>query len=228
MRTSQILKRIIWLPAGLIKGLFELANDKARDIHNNKKFPNAIIEKGVTLTDDTIIGNNTLLCKNVVVNKSKIGNYSYVNHDTLIQNTTIGNYTSIAHGVKMGLGAHPLHLFSTSPVFYKKKNSLKINVIKEDVNFNEYKPIKIGHDVWIGANVIIMDGIKIGNGAVIAAGAIITKNVPPYAIIAGIPGKIIKFRFEEQTINELEKTKWWLKNADEVQNISSILAKITN
>ena len=114
-----------------------------------------------------------------------------------MQNTTIGNYCSIARNVSIGLGLHPLNLFSTSPIFYKRQNALLLDLISKDNEFKEYQPITIGNDVWIGANAIIMDGITIGNGAVIAAGAVVTKNVPAYAIMGGVPAKLIKYRFAE-------------------------------
>ena len=71
------------------------------------------------------------------------------------------------------------------------------------------KPCVIGNDVWIGDHVIIMHGITIGDGAVIGSGAVVTHDVPPYAIVVGVPGKIIKYRFDKKIISELEKLKWW-------------------
>jgi serine acetyltransferase len=75
--------------------------------------------------------------------------------------------------------------------------------------FDEKKPIHIGHDVWIGARVFIRDGVKIGNGAVVAAGSVVVKDVPDYAIVGGVPAKIIRYRFSEEMIAELLNLKWW-------------------
>jgi acetyltransferase-like isoleucine patch superfamily enzyme len=80
--------------------------------------------------------------------------------------------------------------------------------VNENV-FDESIPVKIGNDVFIGANVTILDGIIIGNGAVIGAGAVVTKNVPPYAIVVGVPAKIIKYRFSTSQIEKLQMIKWW-------------------
>ena len=76
----------------------------------------------------------------------------------------------------------------------------------------------MGHDVWIGANVIVLDGIQIGNGAVIAAGAIVTRNVEPYEIVGGVPAKTIKKRFDDETINKLLESKWWLMSPNELKS----------
>ena len=213
------------MPFGLLKGFFEMANDKARDIENKKRFPNAIIEQGSSFTPDVHLGVKSRVCSDCIINNSQIGAYSYINYKSLVQNATIGNYCSIAHNVSIGLGQHPTNLFSTSPIFYKIKNALEVKVLSVDYEFNENAPIHIGHDVWVGANAIIMDGVKIGNGAVIAAGAVVTKNVPAYAVVGGVPAKIIKYRFIEEKINKLEESEWWLKDVQKVHQIKDTLLK---
>lgn len=214
----KILKRILWMPIGLIKGLLKLANDNARDIQNKYKYTNAIIDEACSFTKDTIIGNHTHILKGTVVNHSHIGNYTYCNRNGLIQNATIGNYCSIAQEVIIGLGAHPLNMFSSSTLFYKSKNTLRVKLIEKDINFKEYQPINIGSDVWVGTRAVILDGVKIGHGAVVAAGAVVTKDVPPYAIVAGIPAKIIKYRFNTAQIKSLLASSWWNKTAKEIDN----------
>ena len=75
--------------------------------------------------------------------------------------------------------------------------------------FRCFLPIRIGSDVWIGSHVIVMGGVTIGDGAVVAAGSIVTKDVPPFAIVGGVPAKIIKFRFPSETIKRLLEIRWW-------------------
>jgi len=219
----KLLKRICWMPIGLIKGLLTLANNNARDIENKKRFPQSIIDPGSSFTSDSTVGQNSHILTGAIVNHSHIGHYTYCSRNALIQNTTIGHFCSIANDVAIGLGAHPLNLFTTSPVFYKKHNPLGITLIDKDLDFAEYKSIQIGSDVWIGAKAIIMDGVSISHGAVIAAGSVVTKNVPPYAIVGGVPAKIIKYRFSEEKINKLINSKWWSLSLNEIKkNINNL------
>lgn len=162
----------------------------------------------------------------------KIDEYSYVANNSHLINCKIGKFCSIGPFVKIGLGKHPIDRFSTSPIFYSTKNPLRINLVSQDT-FKEFEEVSIGNDVWIGANAIIMDGVKIGDGAIVAAGAVVTKDVPDYAIVGGVPAKIIKYRFEESIIQKLKAVKWWemdlnrLNNYErEFENIELFLNKI--
>lgn len=125
----------------------------------------------------------------------------YFGEDTSL---TIGKYCSIAENVTIFLGGyHNSNCVSTYPfnAAYPAKNLPSVLISKP--------PIIIGNDVWIGAHAIIMGGVKIGNGAIIAAGSVVTKDIPPYAIVGGNPAKIISQRFDDETILALEKIKWW-------------------
>jgi acetyltransferase-like isoleucine patch superfamily enzyme len=203
------IKRIFLLPFGFIKKIVELANEGARDLENKIRFKNSIIDKGCCIDTKTIIHPNVHLLENSIINNSEIHSYTYLGKNCLVQNTSIGKYCSIANEVLIGLGKHPIDLFSTSPLFYRKINLLQISIINQDADVEEYKPISIGNDVWIGTRVLIMDGVSIGHGAVIAANSVVTKDVPPYAIVGGVPAKIIKYRFENQKNGLLLQAEWW-------------------
>lgn len=206
---KKVFFRLIYFPIGLIKALINMTNVYCRDFENKIRHKSAIIDGGTCLTDDTIIGAHSHILQNCIINKSKIGNYSYIGRNSLIQNANIGNFCSIANDVLIGLGKHPLDMFSTSPVFYHKKNALRVSVVADDKNIEEYERIIIGNDVWIGARSIVMDGVIIGDGAVVAAGSVITKDVEPYMIVAGAPAKPIRKRTSDEKIKYYLQTEWW-------------------
>lgn len=137
----------------------------------------------------------------------RIGRFSYMGKNNSVANTRIGSFCSIASYCAIGGGAHPLDMVSTSPVFYSGKNIFKRNFgeIKAEIN----KTVSIGNDVWIGEAVFINDGIMVGDGAVIGAHSVITHNVPAYAVVAGAPAKVIRYRFADEEIEKLLKIKWW-------------------
>ena len=122
----------------------------------------------------------------------------------------IGRYCSIAKNVRYFGANHPINNAVMSPYFYNPS-------LGYDVRDVERHKLSIGNDVWIGYGALITSSCKsIGNGAVIAAGSIVTKDVPPYAIVAGNPAKVLKYRFDQETINLIEKTKWWDYSPDKL------------
>lgn len=167
-----------------------------------------------------IDGNSEISKKAAVARGTKLSNvtiddYSYISKGADINNCEIGKFSSIAPSVKIGFGMHPTNLISTSPLFYTDENIFGY-AFQVNKSVEEYRKTIIGNDVWIGLNSIILDGIKIGDGAIIGAGAVVTKDIPPYAIVGGVPAKIIRYRFDEKKINEVKKSKWWEKDLNEV------------
>jgi len=94
-------------------------------------------------------------------------------------------------------------------LFYRKRNTFNIQIVDNDLKFDEYQPITIGNDVWIGSRAIILDGVCIGDGSIIAANSVVTKNVEPYCIVGGVPAKVIKNRFKDEEICDFKNLKWW-------------------
>jgi virginiamycin A acetyltransferase len=125
--------------------------------------------------------------------------------------TTIGRYCSIAHGARMVNANHPLSFKGTSGLFFNPELGLC------DRWLVELNPLVIGNDVWIGANAVILPEVnRIGDGAVIGAGAVVNRDVPPYAVVLGNPARVVKYRFSEEVIARLLEEKWWEKDLAEL------------
>ena len=125
----------------------------------------------------------------------------------------IGKFCSIGPGFVCGHGVHPTDGVSTSPMFYSTMKQNGMTLSHED-KIQERKRIHIGNDVFIGMNVTVLDGVTIGDGAIIGAGAVVSKDIPPYAIAVGCPIRIVKYRFDEDTIQRFLRLKWWDRNMD--------------
>ena len=135
--------------------------------------------------------------------------YSDPNLFVATNETKIGAFCSIGKNVVIGHGKHPINYLSTSPYLYFDELGFKKSKQISHEEFWDLEPVEIGNDVWIGEGVFIKNGIKVGDGSVIGARAVVTKDVPPYAIVAGCPAKILKYRFDEKTIKELLELRWW-------------------
>lgn len=164
----------------------------------------ARIEKGVAIQ----ASNNSRI---------SIGKYTSINGPNTfigssINDIQIGNFTSIASGVKIIEYNHSIENLSTSRL-------LKLIEGDQKIDYWSKGEITIGSDVWIGFNSIILSGVTIGNGAIIAAGSIVTKDVPAYSIVGGNPSKLISYRFSEDIISELENLKWWNQSPNELKKI---------
>ena len=158
---------------------------------------------------------------------SHIGKYTYINKYCLIDKSTesIGRFCSIAYNVRIGLGSHPVDWISTHSFVYDKKYGFNT---KNRFVSNE-KTI-VGNDVWIGANATILNGVTIGDGAIIGAHSLVTKDVEPYSIVVGVPAKVIRYRFDKDTIQKLLAIKWWnwqddliMKKIGTFTNVNSFL-----
>lgn len=146
----------------------------------------------------------------------QIGLYSYgcFDLDRFPAGVSIGRYCSFANTAQVFLRDHGLEYIGLTPYLYNER----LGVV--DSNMIEHSELNISDDVWLGHNAVITSKVRsIGRGAAIAAGAVVTKPVPAYAIVAGNPARVIRMRFNQETIDGIEKTRWWEKSADELRMI---------
>ena len=138
-----------------------------------------------------------------------IGNYNYIGNHVVFTKAVLGSYCSIADNVVIGPGDHDYRNISTRSI-----------VLSSDArsHFTD-KPVMIGNDVWIGVNAVILRGVTIGDGAVIASGAVVNKDVPDFAIVGGVPAKVIKYRFSEPKIEKIKDSQWWRKDLSDAKQI---------
>jgi len=179
------------------------------------------------------IGRNVNISKNSVFegmnkiyNNSMFSGFmgfgSYIGQNCNLQShIKIGRFSCIAPFVQINDGRHPYTepFVTVNPAFYslRKRNGSTFatsQMYQEFLLVDESYSIVIGSDCWIGQGAMLVGGITVGDGAVVLAHAVVTKDIPPYSIVGGIPAKVIKYRYDEETINFLLQNKWWGKDID--------------
>ncbi|MEG1559370.1 MAG: CatB-related O-acetyltransferase [Clostridia bacterium] len=189
-----------------------------------------------TLGKKNIFEGNNYIGYNTAFN-GEIGYGSYIGDNCQID-ASIKRFVSIASGVKVVSGNHPTSVFvSTYPSFYSNSCKFRPHFVNAQ-KFDEYTyadeknkhSIVIGNDVWVATDALILSGVSVGDGAIVAAGSLVTKDVPPYAVVGGIPAKVIKYRFNEEQIKALLEIKWWdrpiewiKENADAFDDIEKFI-----
>lgn len=166
----------------------------------------AFIHPGAFLEGPNDIANHV-----TVYNDCKIGAYTYVNVGTVIYaKTFIGKFCSIGRWVEVGLAQHPVDALTTHPILVSP--DLYDDTAYKAVacgKWGFHSPTSIGHDVWVGAKVSVVSGVSVGHGAILAAGCVVTKDVPPYMIVGGVPSRPIRLRFPEPIVQRLLALSWW-------------------
>ena len=166
---------------------------------------------------------------------SYIGYASFVSPNSKLDFCSIGRYCSIGNHVHVIRGNHPSREWvSTSPCFFSTRKQSGFSYTKKQ-HFEEFKWIdekkkicvEIGNDVWIGDHALIMEGVHIGNGAIIAAGAVVVKDVPDYAIVGGNPAKLIRYRFSEEDIKYLQDLRWWDKDPEIIEKNAGYFVSVS-
>ena len=193
-------------------------------------FKNSLLRKGISISA-LVNANCSISTKSKVYMKARLNgvtmdDYSYIGKCSIIHNTRIGKFTSISACCVIGLPGHPTNHISTSPIFISSSNALEEKWIEKSV-YKSIIDVEIGNDVWIGYGAMIPNNIKVGDGAIIAAGAVVTKDVPPYAIVGGVPARVIKYRFPQEVIEQLLLLRFWDRPVNEIKknlNLFSIEA----
>ena len=182
-----------------------------------KRFTSKIFIEEFSTSPKCSFGSNARIRSgNYIYGNIKMGRYSYISGPgCIVFDCEIGNFCSIARQVNIGLPDHQVSFVSTSP-FFKPI----------DYNGRQKHAPRIGNDVWIGANAIICRGVTIGDGAVIGAGAVVTKDVPPYSISAGVPARHIRYRFSPEEIRKLEELKRYDWDDDKLKKYAPLSGDI--
>ncbi|MFO0994637.1 MAG: DapH/DapD/GlmU-related protein [Hyphomicrobiales bacterium] len=156
------------------------------------------------------LGRFTEIKERVQFIESELGDYSYVERHSEAIYTEIGKFTAIASDARLNALEHPIERVSQHKITYRA-NEYFLNA-KLDSTFRERRRahrVTIGNDVWIGHGAVVMPDVTIGHGAVVAAGAVVTHNVEPYAIVAGVPARFLKWRFEPDVSARIIALSWW-------------------
>jgi phosphonate metabolism protein (transferase hexapeptide repeat family) len=173
------------------------------------KLAEGFIDPSVRLRE-AVIGRRCEILRNSRVEYARLGDYSYLGEQCDVADAEIGKFTAIANCVRIGAPNHPMqrvsqHRFSYVPEYYED------GVARDASFFAQRRAAKVivGHDVWIGHAAILLPGITVGDGAVIAAGAVVSRDVAPYSIVGGVPARQIRERFPRDIAAALERIAWW-------------------
>lgn len=147
---------------------------------------------------------------------SSLGFGSYMGDNNVFQNASFGKYCSVGSNIRLISSNHPTeNVVSTHPAFYSNRyNSftyVDAQLFEEIICTDHGRSLEVGNDVWIGDCVLIKGGVTIGDGAVIGMGSVVIKDVPPYAVVGGVPAKIIRYRFSKEDIDKMSALEWWNK-----------------
>jgi phosphonate metabolism protein (transferase hexapeptide repeat family) len=188
-----------------------------------------------TILRDCVLGQFTDVAERCLLAETTLGDYSYVERHVEAIYTDIGKFCAIAADVRINALNHPLDRISQHKITYRPNEYFLYAKVDKDFRDARKKArVTIGHDVWIGHGAIVMPGLFIGHGAAVAAGAVVTKDVQPYAIVAGVPAKRIKWRFKKSIRTRIINLAWWDWHHDRLaevvddmraMNVGAFLAK---
>lgn len=230
------IDRFKW--SGIFRNIQNSDVGEKTKIHNSAVIRNSQLGGHTTISENVTVNNCEIgyeckLLANSYFYNASLGDYSYVNMNSFVLRADIGKYCSIASHVHIGPGNHPMNFVTTHPfMFLRNFGHLIPSDDEKIVTQRERRSIIIGNDVWIGQGAIIMDNIKIGDGAIIGAHSVVTKDVEPFSIVVGNPAKKIRYRFSEEISDALKDIKWWdwkrskiIENIDDFRRVEIFVKK---
>jgi acetyltransferase-like isoleucine patch superfamily enzyme len=213
---EKVVGRRIELPSN--PNIHSSARLISSSVDNNAKIGPYSLVRNSSLSGHVQVGDHSAVVESSLSGNVQIGRYTTFNGPgsdvtAKIHGVSIGNFCSIARNCTI---QEFNHITDRCTTYYIFRNLLDAQDRQEFIwggdeskDIDSHGPIEIGHDVWIGAQVVILSGVTVGHGAVIAANSTVTKDVPPYAVVGGTPGKVLKYRFSEEIIKQLLDVAWW-------------------
>jgi phosphonate metabolism protein (transferase hexapeptide repeat family) len=179
------------------------------DASPRPKLAETFVHESVRLREAQI-GRRCEVLQNTRIEYASLGDYSYLGENCDIADAAIGKFTAIANSVRIGAPNHPMgrasqHRFTYCPEYYEPTTTRD----REFFAGRRGDRVIVGNDVWIGHAAILLPGVTVGDGAVIAAGAVVSRDVPPYTVVGGVPARPIRQRFPEAVAEKLQRIAWW-------------------
>ncbi len=177
-----------------------------------------------TIINKSILGPYTNIAHHAEIINSSIGCRTSIGRYSFVRNANIGKYCSVSWRVTIGAEGHPVDRISGHAAFFDPR----FGVVPYAVSKGKTPETRVGNDVWIGCDAIILAGVIIGDGAVIGAGSVVTKDIEPYTIYVGVPARKIGSRFDSDILQRLEKLKWWDLNDEVLKRNYQLFQKSMN
>lgn len=225
MQTIEMLRRFFFIVTAVFDTLSEKLRVLAISITSRARFPEVQFGRFASAGPTCRLETPCRIEERAQLAHTSMGRHSYCGARSHIIHARIGRFCSIANEVIIGTYLHPTNMVSTFPGFY--------SAVKHTINFREDTTIEekalttIGNDVWIGTRAVVLGGVTVGDGAIIAAGAVVAKDVEPYSIVGGVPARTIRKRFQPDTIECLLNLRWWDWDDETIRRHAHLFADIS-